>query len=272
MYNKKMDRKDGEAMSLLYTILIYTAGIAIGFYMLFIVPTQWLKINRAKRSLGIGIKVLQISDLHVDMLRISASKLKESIELHKPQYIFITGDFTSRPQALPKLDYYLHIISSCKIPVYAVLGNHDYRLPDLAALLQLFDKHQICLLRNEHVVLEHFVLVGIDDDCSRHSDWKQAFHNSDSANKRILIITHDPNIFLSIQQPYDYAMAGHLHGKQFNLPFLFRLKPKGELAKRGIYRGMHKGEYGVFYISSGIGQAGINARFGVRSEITVHYL
>jgi predicted MPP superfamily phosphohydrolase len=54
--------------------------------------------------------------------------------------------------------------------------------------------------------------------------------------------------------------------------FFLVSKNAGDLPRRGIYKGLHNSQYGTYYISKGIGQTGINARFLVRSEITMHYL
>ncbi|MCA0755374.1 metallophosphoesterase [Paenibacillus sp. N4] len=236
-----------------------------------ILPTQWLKTERVRYDAGIHKKILQISDLHADKLRIRASRIVKLISAEKPDYIMLTGDFTRKESCLPKVERYLKVIADSGVPAYAVLGNHDYELPRLQRLLDLFEMHGIRLLRNESVVCADFVLVGIDDDSTRHSRVGPAFEHVDG-NEPVIVITHDPNVVLKIKRPYHYLMAGHLHGKQLNVPFFFKFKPKGPLPAHGIYKGMHETEQGVFYISKGIGQAGFNARFMVRSEVTVHEL
>ena len=261
----------GEGL-VLYIFLIATAFLAVFIYVVFIVPTKWIKVEHMDYEIGLNKTILQISDLHVDKLRVSASKLKKIIAECKPDYIMLTGDFTSNDHYIPKLDKYLETIASLCIPVYAVLGNHDYRLHSLQQAIELLSRHQIQLLRNQSIDMGSFYLVGIDDDCSKHSNIDRAFANVPKLDKPIVVITHDPNVVLSIERPFQYFMAGHFHGKQFNIPFIFSIKPKGKLAEAGIYKGLHHCKQGPFYISKGIGQAGINARIGVRSEVTVHYL
>jgi len=150
-----------------------------------------------------------------------------------------------------------------------VLGNHDYEQPRPRELIDLFRSHGIPVLRNSHVELPAFTLVGIDNHSTGHSRVKAAFHGV-GRTKPVIVITHDPNVVLAIDQTYEYLMAGHLHGKQLNIPFFYTIKPKGPLPAQGIYKGFHRGRQGSYYISKGIGQAGINARFMVRSEVTVH--
>jgi predicted MPP superfamily phosphohydrolase len=231
-----------------------------------------VKIERVHYPLGLNIKILQISDLHVEMLRIRPSKLENLIHAENPDFIFLTGDFTGKEKYLKRAEAFLKTIARGGKPTFAVLGNHDHRLKDKRKLLiEILGNLNIPVLRNEVVQFRSFQLVGIDDYASRHSDVQKSFQNT-RKNKPILIITHDPNVVTEINRKYSYLMAGHLHGKQFNIPFIFKIKRKGALSSTGIYKGFHQNRNGAFYISKGIGQVGINARFMVRSEVTLHYI
>lgn len=252
---------------------IAIAGAAAGAYGLLVLPTQWLKVERVQLPLGLNHRIVQISDIHVEKLRVSAEKLERVVREEKPDSIMLTGDFTRRLRYLPRLEPYLKAVVSIGVPVYAVLGNHDYKMQSgVARLLQMLERYGVRLLSNESVMAEGgYRLVGIDNFGTGHSRIREAFSKV-KAGEKTVVITHDPNVVPHIKRPYGYLMAGHLHGKQFNLPFFFKLKPKGELPSRGIYKGLHQSPEGPFYISKGIGQAGINARLFVRSEITVHEL
>ncbi|MDF2926666.1 MAG: metallophosphoesterase [Paenibacillaceae bacterium] len=247
-------------------------GLAAAGYGLLIVPTQWLKVEQVNHSLGLHKRIVQISDLHVEKLRISPERLERTVREARPDYIFISGDFTRNVRYLPRLNPYLKSLTSIGVPVYAVLGNHDYKLKAaIGLLLDLLRSYGVRVLRNEAVRLDTFWLAGIDDFGTGHSKAQRALP-SVRAEERIVVLTHDPNVVPHIRRRFDYLMSGHLHGKQFNIPFFFKLKSKGELPSKGIYKGFHRCPQGPFYISKGIGQAGINARLFVRSEITVHHL
>ncbi|WP_274361807.1 metallophosphoesterase [Paenibacillus thermotolerans] len=251
---------------------IAAAGAAALFVILFVVPTMWLKVRRVRSPLGLGKKALHISDVHVERLRVSPQRLVSVIEREKPDYIFLTGDYTEKPRYLGKVDVYLRAIASTGIPAFAVLGNHDYRLKGrLERLLQLFRHYGIPVLRNESLDLGPFRLVGIDDDCSRKSDIGKAFRDT-APDDATVVITHDPNVTLKIGRPYGYLLCGHFHGGQFRLPFLRHFLQKGPLGRKGILQGTHKDANGTFYISTGLGQAGVNLRLFIRSEVTVHEL
>lgn len=247
--------------------------LAAAIYFLFIFPTQWLKVERNKYPCGLGIRALHISDVHVEKLRIRPGRLKRLIETEKPDYIFLTGDFTEKPRYLTKVKRFAQAISSTGIPAFAVLGNHDHRLNPAALqeLIRILEHEGIQVLRNRSIAAEGFQIVGIDDYGSKKSKIDKAFKHVDP-RKPVLVLTHNPNLVLQLKRSYTLLMAGHFHGMQINVPFLFRYINKGKLAAQGIYKGRHTGTYGTFYISKGIGQAGVNARFLMRSEVTVHEL
>ncbi|GGH30375.1 metallophosphoesterase [Paenibacillus segetis] len=254
-------------------ILLIILFIAAVIYFFLIFPTQWLKVERVRYSCGIGARVLQISDLHVEKLRISPSRLTRVIINEAPDYVVLTGDFTQKSRYLSKVQRYAHAIVKPGIPVVAVLGNHDHRLKSTAfhQLIHILESMGIQVLINQSISVDNFQIVGIDDFGSNKSKVDQAFANVDPS-KPILVLTHNPNLVLSMNRKYTYLMAGHIHGMQFNVPFLFPFIDKGRLAADGIIKGMHTGTHGQFYISKGIGQAGPNARFLIRSEVTLHEL
>lgn len=260
-------RGEMRRLLILWGTIIATAAC----YLLFIFPTQWLKVERVSHSLGLNIKVLQISDMHIERLRIRPEQLRKVIQQEQPDYLFLTGDYTKLEAYLPLLKRYLYQIQASGIPIYAVLGNHDYQQHNVGKLIKLLQQSGIHLLRNESVRLPGFELIGIDDYDSGKSHIGKSFHGTDTSQPRI-VITHDPNIVLEIQERFDYLMAGHLHGKQMNLPFFYRIRPMGKLPAMGVYKGLHRGPYGTYYISKGIGQTGLNIRFLVRSEVTIHEL
>ncbi|GCL70761.1 hypothetical protein PN4B1_06630 [Paenibacillus naphthalenovorans] len=61
-------------MSILWGIILAIAAC----YLLFIFPTQWLKVEKVRHSLGLNIKILQISDMHIERLRIRPEQLRGS--------------------------------------------------------------------------------------------------------------------------------------------------------------------------------------------------
>jgi uncharacterized protein len=239
------------------------------FFIFFILPTIWLKIENLDHSMGVNKKILQISDLHVEKLRISPNKLKRVIESNKPDYIFLTGDYLREEKSFKLLSEYLEVIRDSQIPTYAVFGNHDHYLPKVLLLKEFIEGFGIVVLVNESIEMDGFTLIGIDDYGTGVDDEKIAFNRVKPSDKKI-VLSHEPNIVLVMSNKFDLLLSGHFHGKQINIPYLFTILPRGDLPKQGIYKGLHKSPLGNFYISKGLGQTGWNMRFLVRSEVTIH--
>lgn len=60
---------------------------------------------------GQTIKVLQISDLHLENLSISPEKLYASLNDQSFDLIALTGDFLDRKRSIPKLIPYLNVFN-----------------------------------------------------------------------------------------------------------------------------------------------------------------
>lgn len=255
--------------------IVFVVGIVVGIFVVFygccILPTQWLKVERVQFPLSLNTRIVQISDIHIERNRVRLATLERVIRMQAPDLICLTGDFVDTRDALLRLVPFLRMIRSLQTPTFAVLGNHDYRVANPHELVELLESFDIRVLSNETSRLERFNLVGIDDYCTRHDDEEMAFKDV-QLGKPTVIITHDPTLTLSIRHSFDYLMSGHLHGRQFALPWVFHFQPMGPLAASGVYQGLHRCDQGTYYISKGIGQSGVNLRFLVRSEITVHEL
>ncbi|MCY0875231.1 MAG: metallophosphoesterase [Firmicutes bacterium] len=250
---------------MILTLIIVLVAL---LYAAFITPTYWLKVERSSAPLRTGVKILQISDIHIERNRIKPERLARLIRKERPTLICLTGDFVDYEDSIRLLPAFLHPLRQSGVPIYAVLGNHDYFLSDVSGLLEVLQNNGVVVLRNQVRQVHGVQLVGIDDFCSRHHDL--AVLQDLDPTRPIIVITHDPTIVLYLRHRYDYLMAGHLHGKQFAVPWLFKVKDFGPLARAGIYKGRHRSAQGLYYISKGIGQSGFNARFLVRSEVTIH--
>lgn len=243
-------------------------GFLLAWYGCCIWPTQWLKVERVRLPLSIGVKILQISDMHIECMRIRPERIASLIEREKPDLICLTGDFIDRRLERPKLERHLSAITRHGLPVYAVFGNHDHKADAIGALTELLTQYGVRVLQNEAIDMGGFVMAGIDDYCTGMSETSSLVDVPD--DKPLIVITHDPTLTWFMDRPFSYLMGGHFHGKQFNLPFLFHLMDFGPMARAGVYKGLHAHARGPFYISKGVGQSGINCRFLVRSEVTIH--
>lgn len=247
--------------------------------------TKEIVINKVKvnKVMSSGhcpkLKILQLSDLHLENISISPEELFEKLKDESIDIIALTGDFLDRKRTIPKLVPYLKILNqlNAKHGIFAVLGNHDYVLRDhnLRALIKILEHYNCKVLRNENERIifqgEPVNIIGIDDFSTKRSNLEVSFKGIKQGTN--LVLTHDPNIVLHMEQyHFDYLLAGHFHGGQICYPKAYHLAKMGKLARMNIVKGFHMQDAKPFYISEGLGQTGINIRIGSRPEITIHEL
>mgnify|MGYP001186271761 FL=1 len=225
-----------------------------------------------------GLRILHLSDLHVERLSVKADDLVNRCRGHQLDLIALTGDYLDQVPSIDKFLNYLDQIMKLKprYGVYAVFGNHDYVInPHLPRLKKAMEDRGCHVLINEHKPIrvgdEKLNIIGIDDYYSGHSDIEMAYKGVDDGIN--LVLTHDPTVVLTMEKyHFDYLLSGHFHGGQIHYPKAYHLYKMGELPRKQIIKGLHFHNKKAFYISEGLGQTGMNIRLRSRPEITDHTL
>lgn len=240
--------------------------------------TKDIVFNRVTlKGHGPALKILQLSDLHLENISISPNDLYNKLKNEPIDLIAITGDFLDRKQTIPRLVPYLQLLNKLKVKygIYAVLGNHDYVLKGqhLRLLIKTLEQYNCKVLKNENDLIfvndKPINIIGIDDFSTNRSDLHASYKKIKSGTN--LVLTHDPNIVLQMKDyHFDYLLAGHFHGGQICYPKAFHLVKMGELPRMNITKGLHRQDGKPYYISEGLGQTGVNIRVGSRPEITLH--
>lgn len=238
-----------------------------------------IPIRRKQKENVNALRILHISDLHLERLSITPAQLKRYLHREKFDLIALTGDFLDKKRSIPKLVPYLKVFRSLRptYGMYAVLGNHDYVLKGshLQKLKLILQRYGCYVLINEHVPIwindQLINIVGIDDHSTNRSDVDATFSTIHSGIN--LVLTHDPNVVLEMKHvEFAYLLSGHFHGGQIHWPKPYHLVKMGRLARMNMIKGLNQYEGKLFYISEGLGQTGVNIRIGSRPEITYHFL
>lgn len=245
--------------------------------------TKDIVINRVNINNSYGhapaLKILQLSDLHLENISISPEELYEKLNAEPIDLIALTGDFLDRKRTIPKLVPYLQVLNQLqpKHGIYAVLGNHDYVLrgSNLELLIETLENHHVKVLQNESDTImvqgKPLNIIGIDDFSTNRSDLEESYNGVRLGTN--LVLTHDPNIVLHMKKHhFDYLLSGHFHGGQICYPKAYHLAKMGKLARMNVIKGLHMQDGKPFYINEGLGQTGVNIRVGSRPEITIHKL
>ena len=219
------------------------------------------------------LKVIQISDLHLQSLNSQLKKLAKNINEQKPDLILITGDSVDNKKNVFVLNQFLSKIDN-SIKKFAILGNWEYWGGlDLEDLRMSYAANNCELLINNsrQVTFKNktISITGIDDYVGGKADIDLALKEFTQSDYHI-ILNHCPEYGDMIAEKlkgkvaYDFMLSGHTHGGQINLFGFVPFKPQGS----GKYL---KGWYTDknLYVSKGIGTSIFPGRFMAKAEIAV---
>jgi predicted MPP superfamily phosphohydrolase len=214
------------------------------------------------------IRLLHLSDLHVERLTRREAHLLELVEQARPDLIVITGDYlnlsyVNDPLARAEVR---KVLAQLDAPcgVYATLGSPP--VDPRATTPSLFAGLNIRLLRDEVAVLNFadgrtLSLLGMDCDHDLGTDsrvFQQLVKLAPPDSMQVLLY-HSPELMPLVQQsPVDLYLCGHTHGGQVRLPLYGAVITSSALGKR-YEMGQYTEQDTTLYISRGIGLEGLSA-------------
>ncbi|HYF03402.1 MAG TPA: metallophosphoesterase [Patescibacteria group bacterium] len=223
------------------------------------------------------IKILQVSDLHLQYLGYTEKNLAKKINILKPDLICFTGDSIDKREHSIVLDEFLKLIDH-KILKAAILGNWEYwGNVEIPLLKEIYARHNCELLINES---QRFIIqgrsisiTGIDDFIGGNSDFSKAVSTLQKSDLHI-VLTHCPQHFNLICEsspklPIDLVLSGHTHGGQITLLGIAPIKPPG--SGRFLKGWYHENDVPL-YVSKGVGTSILPIRFGARAEIALFHI
>ncbi|HMH76448.1 MAG TPA: hypothetical protein VK547_07465 [Candidatus Udaeobacter sp.] len=154
--------------------------------------------------------------------------------------------------------------------VFAVLGNHDwwYNGPRCARALEAVGIRVLEDAAAEVAVRGHPLwIAGVSDAFTRPAAITRALAPVPEGAP-VIVLTHNPDLFVRVPPRVLLTLAGHTHGGQVNLPVLGRLIVPSHYGER--YAIGHVSEEGRdLFVSPGIGTSIIPLRFRVPPEISL---
>jgi predicted MPP superfamily phosphohydrolase len=223
-----------------------------------------------------GLRIVHLTDIHHSKY-VSFNDVFRMVTLanqQKPDIVALTGDYITwskkfiQPvaQALKNL--------KARLGVYAVLGNHDFRV-DAEEITSALEKAQIEVLRNTSRRIDYkgdsLWIAGVDEYSYGQSNIPKALYGIPSSQPKILL-AHNPEIIsLAAHHQVDFVISGHTHGGQVKIPYL---KPLNSMTQpnQGLLEGFVRNGKTQMYISRGLGKVVVPVRILCPPEIPVFCL
>ncbi|WP_406944259.1 metallophosphoesterase [Halobacillus sp. SY10] len=241
-------------------------------------------------------KIIAIGDFQVGMWLDNDGLIEDVVDRiidRSPDAVVLLGDYVyqsvnDHQNEMEKVQSYLKPLTEEGIPVYAVLGNHDYNMSSRKVdpseetaerVRRKLKDIDIEILHNRSVALENeradepLYLTGIGARWPEKDEIPRAFENIEEEDARFVMM-HNPESFDEIPEgAASTAVAGHTHGGQIRIPFTPHWSWKDLVAKgKARVDGWTKEEYGndenSLYVNRGIGLSMIPVRVNNPPEIT----
>ena len=228
-----------------------------------------------------AIKILQITDLHIEKWTKREDKVLEFVKQAAPDLIIISGDYVNTSyNEDPETHALVHtLLKQLKAPfgVFATLGSPPVDLKEHVA--PIFDDLDIKLLRHDWELVDFgngrkLAVLGMD--CTHHLPTDEArlarLVSRIPTDVPQLFVFHSPEMMpQATAHGIDLYMCGHTHGGQVRLPIIGPILTSSQLGRQYVM-GMYKEWRTHLYVSRGIGLEGMSAprvRFMCPPEMTL---
>ncbi|WP_370455199.1 metallophosphoesterase [Pseudolabrys sp. FHR47] len=258
-----------------YAAMEAANGLSITDYRLS--PPGW--------RVGQRLTITVIADIHAGGPNMGIARVRQVVDAANAlgsDLTVLLGDYFATHRFITELvppEAWSAELARLKAPlgVYAILGNHDWwhgLEPTRAALRHV----RIPVMENDAVLLgeagARFWLAGLGDQLAYrlgHSlfrgvdDLPGTLKRCDTADPIILLV-HEPDIFVHVPDRVSLTLAGHTHGGQIRPPLIAPFWAPSAYGARFAYghiieRGRH------MIVSGGLGTSKVPMRLGMPPEI-----
>jgi predicted MPP superfamily phosphohydrolase len=228
-----------------------------------------------------GLIACQISDFHVDRDE-DLERLEAAVALinhHRPEFVFLTGDYFSGPTTMRRyIGAFRRALSQLRpvVGTFAVAGNHDHHWSSFDTIAEALTGAGVNLLANESRRIairgQSLVIVGIDDLWSRRAEPSRAFAEV-ARDDCTIVLAHNPDTALYLRHLNPGVMlSGHTHGGVVRIPFYG--SPIRSILRLGVrfYAGLNRYDNFYIYTNRGLGTFWVRIRINCRPEVSRFHL
>lgn len=259
-------------------------SVSLGLIVLayaFFIERERVVVNSYEISASFDYKAILISDLHLGKWKSEkylmkvVQKINNEIDGNGVQSVFIAGDFTYNPSKISDLKTLFKPLSEIKVPVFAVLGNHDEEKPGPKLANEL---KKILKINNVEIIEQKLFtlpntdirILGLGDNWAHKDDitpFLPQLFSEKNKNKNFLVLTHNPDTtFYFPENSEAITLTGHTHGGQIRIPWLYK---KMIPCSGDFDSGLIHTTKGQVFTTSGLGEVGLPFRFLIPPEIAV---
>jgi predicted MPP superfamily phosphohydrolase len=234
---------------------------------------------------GGRVSLAAIADLHAggpNMAVEHINRVVEETNALRPDVIVLLGDYIATHRFVTEHvphDVWAGELARLKAPlgVWAILGNHDW-WHNVRSIRGALVKAGIPCLENRAVLLgggaTRFWIAGLGDQIA-HWLGPGSFRGEDdlagtlaqvTTDDPVIMLAHEPDIFVNVPPRVSLTLAGHTHGGQVRIPLLWPQLVPSRYGARFAYGHIVEGNRHMI-VSGGLGTSFAPVRLGVPPEI-----
>ncbi|QDP40362.1 metallophosphoesterase [Radiobacillus deserti] len=248
-----------------------------------------------------------LGDFQIGMWLANRKTVEKSIEKVielQPGAVILLGDFLYHPEinedgSIRTVMDVLKPLLSSDIPIFTVLGNHDYGMDNIEDipnssimndLKKELEKNGVRVLQNETIALQNdsdgvtvgrpspqsLYLAGIGASWPNNAQPEKVLHQMSDSLPRIVVM-HNPDAYEDIPSLLaPLAIAGHTHGSQIEIPLLSTWLYNTVLEDGKVHASGWITDFGQegnrLYVNRGIGFSNLPIRINCPPELTIFEL
>src|SRR5262245_59382678 len=261
-----------------------TAGYAVGIEPESLLVTRY-RLNPPGWPAGRRLSINVIADLHAGGPNMTTRHVEHVVDianLAPADLVLLLGDyFATHRYVTERVPHAVWAAALARLKsrlgTWAILGNHDWWF-DIAGVRAALRAVDIPVLENGAVLLgdagRKFWLAGLGDQIAYRlgprrfrgvDDLSHTLGHVDTDDPVILML-HEPDGFTKVPDRVSLSLAGHTHGGQVRLPFVWpEFVPSAYGARFAYGHIVERGRHLI--VSGGLGVSTVPMRLGVPPEV-----
>lgn len=261
-----------------------TAAYGIGVEPESLLVTRY-RLTPPRWPAGHRLTITVVADLHAGGPNMTARHIERVVEvanLEPADIVLLLGDYFATHRFIT--EHVPHPVWAAslarlkgRLGTWAIFGNHDWWY-DIAGVRSALARVGIPVFENKAVLIgdpgRRFWLAGLGDQLA-HPRGHHRFKGEDDlagtlsqidTDHPVILMVHEPDIFTEVPDRVSLTVAGHTHGGQVRVPYVWQHFVPSRYGARFAYG--HIVEQGRHMIvSGGLGVSNIPVRLGVPPEI-----